>query len=131
MPNVMFTSVVGTTLKNGTCDLPATHGRKSTGIRSIRFIRKTHATSVSASGETILLGWPLNVPRTESSTNPMTISIAAWSLPGRPVVKLLATFLNRTQKMSPSTIDHDIVSTFTVQKLPLQTAGFSALFQAH
>src|SRR5215471_14822814 len=125
----MFTSVVGTTLRNGTCAWPAAQGRKSTGIRSIKFIRNTHATSVSAIGATALLGCFENVPRTESSTNATIISTIACNLPGRPVVKLFATLLNRTQNTRPSTIVHAIESTLIVQKLPLQTAGVSALFQ--
>src|SRR4029078_8777803 len=50
MPNVMLTSVVGTTFRYGTPKSPATHGKKSTGIRSMRFMRQTQATIVSASG---------------------------------------------------------------------------------
>ncbi len=48
----------------------------------MRFIRKTHATIVSASGATILLGGPLKVPRTESSTKATTISTHGLQLAG-------------------------------------------------
>ena len=55
--NVTLTSVVGTTFRYGTPTAPPRHGSQSTGIRSIRFMRKTHMKIVSASGAISLL-WP-------------------------------------------------------------------------
>ena len=49
---------------------------------------------VSDSGAISLL-WPWKASRTEVSMNPTTSSMAACSLPGRPVVMFLATLRNR------------------------------------
>ena len=47
---VTLTSVVGTTRRYWMPAYFAAQGSQSTGIRSIRFIRKIHMNSVSASG---------------------------------------------------------------------------------
>ena len=56
---VTLTSVVGTTRRYSTPANLAAQGSQSTGIRSIRFIRKIHMKSVSASGAMtrLLGGW--------------------------------------------------------------------------
>ena len=68
--NVTFTSVVGTTFKIRNADRARRRsGSQSTGIRSIRFMRKTHTKMVSDSGAMSLL-WPWNASRTKVSTKP-------------------------------------------------------------
>ena len=53
------------------------------------------------------------------------LSMAAWSLPGRPVVMFFATLRKRTIKTRPRTSEKNIESTLTAQKLPAQS------FQTH
>ena len=94
IPNVTLTSVVGTTFRYGTPAAPAALGSQSTGIRSMRFMRKTQTKIVRDRGAISLL-WPENASRTDVSTNSTIISIAAWTFPGRPVVAFFATLRKR------------------------------------
>ncbi|MCY1493734.1 hypothetical protein D9M68_275770 [compost metagenome] len=83
-PRVAFGSVVGTTRKNR-CSLPvilaAKTGRKSTGTRSIRFIRKIQTKMVRASGAISGLR-PWKVSFTLVSTNSTITSTKFCSPPG-------------------------------------------------
>ncbi len=55
MPSVALTSVVGTTFWYLMPMATAVSGNQSTGTRSMRFMKKIHTNSVSASGAMSLL----------------------------------------------------------------------------
>ena len=94
---------------------PDTHGIRSTGTKSIRFISNTHTKIVSANGAiSALLPW--KVLLTLSSTNSTTSSTNACILPGTPVVAFEATLLKIIRKRRPRPIDHASVSTCHAQK---------------
>ena len=89
MPNVMLTSVDGTTFMYGIPTAPAAIGIQSTGIRSMRFMRKTQTKIVRPNGAiSRLLPW--NVSLTLLSTNSTMISTSAWNLLGLPDELFLA-----------------------------------------
>ena len=56
------------------------------------------------------------------STNSMISSTKFWSLPGTPLVKPSAPFLNSQQKSAPSAIDQNIESRWIAQK-PIAAAS--------
>ena len=117
MPNVTFTSVDGTTFIYGMPMVPAANGIQSTGIRSMRFIRKTQTKIVRPNGAmSRLLPWKVSL--TLPSTNPTMISTAAWNLLGFPDELFLAARLNSVMNTTPSNIDQNIESTFIVIGLP-------------
>ena len=105
---------------------PDTHGIKSTGTRSIRFISKTQTKIVSANGAiSALLPW--KVLFTLSSTNSTTSSTNACILPGTPVVAFEATLLKIIRKRRPRPIDHASVSTCHAQKPASEHALLKAI----
>ena len=63
--------------------------------------------------------WPWNASRTEVSMKSTTSSMAACSLPGRPVVMFFATLLNRKMNTSPSNSEKAIESTLMRPEIAL------------
>ena len=80
-------------------------GIRSTGSRSIAFIRKIQTKTVSASGATNLRLWALcTMPLACASTISTRISTAAWKRPGTPEVALRATSHSNQQPSTPSSV---------------------------
>ncbi len=76
---------------------------RSTGSRSIAFIRKIQTNTVSASGATNLRLWALcTMPLACPSTISTRISTAAWKRPGTPEVALRAASHSSQQVRTPS-----------------------------
>src|SRR5210317_441070 len=119
MPNVMLTSVDGTTFIYGMPTAADAIGIQSTGTRSMRFIRNTQTKIVRPSGAMRLL-LPWKVSLTELSTNSTMISTNAWNLVGLPAELFLATRQNVKQKISPRSTDQNIESTLIAIGLPAQ-----------
>ena len=68
----------------------ATNGSQSTGIRSMKFMKKIHTNSVSANGAIRRLV-PWKVSRTLLSTNSTMDSMKAWKYDGTPLLACFAT----------------------------------------
>src|SRR5210317_1363750 len=117
MPNVMLTSVDGTTFIYGMPTAAEAIGIQSTGMRSMRFIRNTQTKIVRPSGAIRLL-LPWNVSLTLESTNSTIISTSAWNFVGLPAELFLATRQNRKQNNRPNDTDQNIESTLIVIGLP-------------
>ena len=90
-------------------------GIRSTGIRSIRFIMKTHTKIVRANGATSGFR-PWNVSLTVPSTNSTTISTKLIHPLGVSEDALTATRRNSQQKMRPSPTDQSMESTWIALK---------------
>jgi len=100
---------------------PANAGNQSTGIRSIRFIRKIQMKIVSASGPT--RGFlPLKEPRTLSSMNSTTHSTKFCQPPGTPAVAVLAALRNPHRNRAPRPTENSMLSTLMAQK-PISAAS--------
>src|SRR5690242_7620993 len=92
-------------------------GTRSTGSRSIVFIRTIQRNTVSASGETNLRLLALcTMPLACESTISTRISTAAWKRPGTPAVALRAAFQRKKQAITPSTIAQNIESQLKTEK---------------
>ena len=80
-------------------------GNRSTGSRSIAFIRKIQTNTVRASGATSLRLVALcTMPLACESTISTSSSTAAWKRPGTPEVALAAARYNSQQPTMPSTV---------------------------
>jgi len=89
-------------------------GSRSTGSRSIAFIRKIQMKTVRASGATSLRLWALwTMPLAWDSTISTRISTAAWKRPGTPEVAARAAFHSSRQPITPSTTEKKIESQCT------------------
>ena len=92
-------------------------GSRSTGSRSIAFIRKIQTNTVSASGATSLRLWALcTMPLAWESTISTSISTAAWKRPGTPEVALRAASHSSQQPSTPSVIEKNSESMLMTEK---------------
>ena len=90
---------------------------KSTGRKSIEFIRKTQMNTVSASGPTNLRECALwTIDLAWLSTISSTISMAAWKRPGTPDVARLAARYSSHTASAPIAIDQNSVSKLITEK---------------
>ena len=81
-------------------------GSRSTGSKSIAFMKKIHTKTVSASGETNLRDSALwMMPFACSDTMSTRISTAAWKRPGTPEVALRAASHSTKTVARPSTME--------------------------
>ena len=119
----MFTSVVGTTFMYSTPIAWKTTGMKSTGTRSIRFIRKIQTNRVSASGA-ISAFLPWKVSLTLVSTNSTSTSTHCCQRPGRSTDMFRATLRNDQMNSAPSTMDQPMLSRLIAQK-PISCASLA------
>ena len=117
-PKVAFKSAVGTALKYSTPMLLAITGSRSTGTRSIKFIKKMYTNKVSPSAPTELTRSD-SVSRTWLSTNSTSNSREAWNLPGVLTDANFAQRAKGTKNIKPSRIEINMVSRWRVKKLPL------------
>ena len=94
MPNVVLGSAVGTDRKWLTPNNDNTVGNRSTGSKSIKFIKNTQTKIVSAKGA---INWltPWKDSFTVLSTNSTRISTKFWILPGTPLLTVAATQRNK------------------------------------
>ena len=98
----MLRSVVGTTFMYSMPIATPISGSRSTGTRSMKFIRKIQQKIVSASGAMSLLE-PWKLSRTWVSTNSTIISTKFCQGPGTPAVALRAANQKLPAKRMPST----------------------------
>ena len=117
MPSVVLMSAVETTRR---CSMPTfwpAHGSRSTGNRSMKFMRKTSAKMVIASGA-ISFDLPWKVSLTVPSTISTRISTAACSLPGTPLVARRATMQNGSTNSSASATVKNTLSAWIAWNWP-------------
>ena len=92
-------------------------GIRSTGSRSIAFIRKIQTKTVSASGATNLrLSALCTMPLACASTISTRISTAAWKRPGTPEVALRAASHSSQQVTMPSETAQNTESRLKTEK---------------
>ena len=107
---VTLGSVEGTIFWYSTPTNLSSPGTRSTGIRSIRFIRKIQTKIVRARGATSGLR-PWKVSLTVLSTNSTIISTKLTAPVGTSLLAFSATRRNSQQKKIPSPIDQSMLST--------------------
>src|SRR5665647_1296953 len=127
MPKVALGSVVDTALKWLTPSQPASVGTQSIGIKSMKFMRKIHMNTVSASGA-ISSFLAVKEPRTLLSMNSITHSTKFCMPLGTPGAGLFATRLKKNRNTVPSTKDTSKVSTLNAQK-PMALASSAVCAQ--
>src|SRR5690349_1830235 len=120
--NVMFTSAVGTARKWPKPSFAAIHGSRSSGSRSIAFMKKTHMKMVSASGARNRRS-PWKTSFTWPSTNSTIISTNAWPLDGTPEVALRAFIPNHSTNSTPRSSETNRESMWNDQNPPSLTCG--------
>ncbi len=97
------------------CSSRPIHGRKSTGSRSIAFIRKTQQNTVRASGA-MKVRSPLTSTLACSLTMSTSISTAAWKRPGTPEVARRAASHSTNSTIRPQRTEKNTVSRWTTEK---------------